>query len=58
MNVVDKLVDLIRKTSSSLPPDILKALKAALRKEDRGSSAAVVLKTILDNCAIAGRPCH
>ena len=52
---VDKLVDLIRDTSSSLPPDVLKALKAAARKEKKGSSAAVVLKTILDNCAIAAK---
>ena len=55
MSVVDKLVKLIRETSSSLPPDILKALKSALRKEKKGSSAAVVLKTILDNCAIAAK---
>ena len=55
MNVVDRLVKLIRETSSSLPPDVLKALKAALRKEKKGSSAAVVLKTILDNCAIAAK---
>ena len=52
---VDKLVDLIRDTSSSLPPDVLKALKAALRREKKGSSAAVVLQTILDNCAIAAK---
>ena len=55
MNVVDKLVDLIRKTSSSLPEDVLKAIKAAARKERKGSSAAVVLKTILENCAIAAK---
>ena len=55
MNVVDKLVDLIRKTSSSLPEDVLKALKTAARKEKKGSSAAVVLKTILENCAIAAK---
>ena len=55
MNVVDKLVDLIRKTSSSLPEDVLRALKAAARKEKKGSSAAVVLKTILENCAIAAK---
>ena len=55
MSVVDKLVKLIQETSSSLPPDVLKALKAALKKESKGSSAAVVLKTILDNCAIAAK---
>jgi len=51
--LVEQLVDLIRKTSSSLPEDVLKALKAAHRREASGSSAAVVLKTILDNCKIA-----
>ena len=55
MSVVDKLVKLIRETSSSLPPDVLKALKSALRKEMKGSSAAVVLRTILDNCSIAAK---
>ena len=55
MNIVEKLVALIRDTSSSLPPDVLRALKAAQRKERKGSSAAVVLKTILDNCAIAAK---
>ena len=53
--LVDKIVTLIRDTSSSLPDDVLKALKAAARKEPKGSSAAVVLKTILDNCAIAAK---
>ena len=53
MSTVDKIVELIRSTSSTLPADVLKVLKASLRKEQKGSSAAVVLKTILDNCAIA-----
>ena len=55
MTVVDQIADLIRKTSSSLPEDVLKALRAARRKEEKGSSAEVVLKTILDNCAIAAK---
>ena len=50
---VDRLVELIRETSSSLPEDVLKAIRSAMRKETRGKSAAVVLKTILDNCALA-----
>ena len=53
--LVGKIVALIRDTSSSLPPDVLEALKSALRREKRGSSAAVVLKTVLDNCAIAAK---
>ena len=55
MTTVEKIVQLIRETSSSLPEDVLKALKRAQRCEARGSSAAVVLKTILDNCAIAAK---
>jgi len=53
MNTVDRLAELIRQTSSSLPDDTERALRAALRREARGSSAAVVLKTILANCRLA-----
>ena len=53
--LTNQIVTLIRDTSSSLPDDVLTALKAAARKEPKGSSAAVVLKTILDNCAIAAK---
>ena len=53
--LVNGIVTLIRDTSSSLPPDVLKALRTAQRKERKGSSAAVVLKTVLDNCAIAAK---
>ena len=55
MSITEKIVKLIRETSSSLPADVIKALKAAQRKERKGSSAAVVLRTILDNCAIAAK---
>ena len=55
MKLVEKLAALIKETSSSLPDDVLAALKAALRRENAGSSAAVVLRTILDNCALARR---
>ena len=55
MSVVDRLVDLIRETSSSLPGDVVAALARARRRERPGSSAAVVLKTILDNVALARR---
>ena len=51
--IVDALVSLIRETSASLPEDVLAALRRAKRKEAHGSSAAVVLQTILDNCALA-----
>ena len=55
MNMVERLVELIRETSSSLPEDVLRAIRSAMLKETRGKSAAVVLKTILDNCALAKR---
>ena len=52
-SVIDRLVALIRETSSSLPDDVLAAIRRAARQEERGGSASVVLKTILDNCALA-----
>ena len=53
--MTEKILDLIRDTSSSLPDDVEKALRRAMRREDASSSARVVLKTILDNCALARR---
>jgi fumarate hydratase class I len=53
MTAVDTIFNLIRDTSSSLPEDVLKAIATSSCKEERGSSAEVVLKTILDNCALA-----
>ena len=46
-------MELIRETSSSLPEDVVAEIRKAARREARGGSAAVVLKTILDNCALA-----
>jgi len=53
MSLTEKLVGLIRETSSSLPEDVERALKKALGNETAGKGAAVVLKTILDNVALA-----
>ncbi len=53
MTTVERLVGLVRDASSSLPPDVEAALASARRRERSGSSAAVVLKTILDNVALA-----
>ena len=53
MNIVEKLAGLIRDTSSSLPSDVEAAIKKAFRGEPRGSSASVVLGTILDNVRLA-----
>ncbi|MCQ2389393.1 MAG: fumarate hydratase [Kiritimatiellae bacterium] len=54
-SIVALVAELIRRTSSALPADALKALRAALRREEKGSSAAMVLKTVLDNAAVAAR---
>jgi len=52
---VTKLAAFIRETSSSLPEDAEKALRAALRREEKGASARLVLETILANVALARR---
>ena len=55
MKTIDKIVRLIRETSSSLPDDVERALKAQLAKERRAknTAAALNLATILDNVALA-----
>ena len=50
---VTRLAELIRETSSSLPEDAERALRAALRRETIGTSARLVLETILKNVALA-----
>ena len=50
---VSRLAELIHETSSSLPEDAERALRAALRREAKGSSARLVLETILKNVALA-----
>ena len=55
MTLTEKIVELVRRTSSSLPDDVLRALRAARRRERSGSSASVVLGTTLDNCALAAK---
>ncbi len=53
MKTVDRIVKLIGDVSSSLPTDVLASLKRVGRKETKGSPAAVVIDTILENCALA-----
>lgn len=50
---VKRLAELIRETSSSLPDDAETALRKAMRQEPKGSSARLVLETILRNVALA-----
>ena len=51
----EKIAELVRRTSSRLPGDVLKALKAAARREAKGSSARMILETLVRNAALAGR---
>lgn len=53
MTIVDQIVELIRRTTSSLPGDVVRALQIAKGNEKKGSSAEVVLSTVLENCALA-----
>ena len=47
------IVELIRRTSTNLPEDIVKRLQAALEKEEPGSAAHGALETILKNIEMA-----
>lgn len=50
---VNRIAELIHETSSSLPDDAEQALRKALRREAKGSSARLVLDTLLKNVALA-----
>jgi fumarate hydratase class I len=54
-NTTAKIVELIRETSSSLSDDVEKAIRRAKARERKGSSAAMILSTVLENCALARR---
>ena len=51
--LVSRLARFIQETSSSLPDDAEQALRKALRREAKGSSARMVLETILRNVELA-----
>ena len=51
--IVNRIAELIHATSSSLPDDAEQALRKALRREAKGSSARLVLETLLKNVALA-----
>ena len=50
---VERIVQLVKETSSSLPDDVEKALRRARGREAVASPARAVLDTILENCAVA-----
>jgi fumarate hydratase class I len=49
----NEILELIRLTSSSLPPDVEERLKAAVEKEEPGSAARGALETIMKNIELA-----
>jgi len=53
MKLEEAIVELIRRTSTDLSPDVEEALKVWYRKEKQGSVAKNVLKTILENITLA-----
>ena len=55
MEIEEKIAGLIRRTSSRLSADVLQALAAAIRREAKGSSARMVLETLVQNAALARR---
>ena len=55
MDIETKIARLVRKTSSTLPQDALDALKKAVRREEKGSSARMVLETLVRNASLAGK---
>ncbi|MDP1677137.1 MAG: fumarate hydratase [Bacteroidota bacterium] len=56
------IIDLITDTSSNLPPDVRKAIKAAQKQETDGTRASLALETIATNidmaCDISGPICQ
>ncbi len=52
-DLTNEILELIRLTSSSLPPDVEERLKAAVEKEKPGSAARGALETIMKNIKLA-----
>lgn len=54
-DITQEILELVRFTSTNLPPDAEKALRAALEKEEPGSAAHNALVTILKNVEMTRR---
>jgi len=52
-DLTNEILELIRLTSSSLPPDVEERLKAAVDKEEPGSAARGAMETIMKNIELA-----
>jgi fumarate hydratase class I len=53
MKLEEAIVELVRRTSTSLPTDVVEALRMGSRQEKKGSSAKNALDTILENVVLA-----
>jgi fumarate hydratase class I len=51
--LTNEIIELIRRTSTNLPPDVEERLKAAVEKEEPGSAAQGALETIMKNIEMA-----
>ena len=54
-DITEPVIELIRKVSCELSPDVARALEAAHAVEEEGSAAQGVFATIQENVAIAGK---
>jgi len=54
-DLTQEILELVRFTSTSLPPDVEKALRQSVEKEDPGSAARGALETILANVEMTRR---
>ena len=52
-DLTNEIIELIRRTSSDLPPDVEKRLRAAVENEAPGSAARGALETILKNIELS-----
>jgi fumarate hydratase class I len=52
-DLTNEILELIRRTSSSLPPDVEKRLKASVEKEEPGSAAHGAMETIMKNIELS-----
>ena len=52
-DLTNEILELIRRTSSSLPPDVEKRLRESIEKEEPGSAARGALETIMKNIELS-----
>lgn len=53
LNLTDKFLELVRLAATSLPPDVEKALRESVEKEEPSSASRGALETILKNVELA-----